>query len=208
MHRTNLAFPWDMVELSREGRAILNPIDVFYLYQASALPNQIQQTLKRIGVDLFQWLAPIPYRAYFQVRYSHDILQLYSLWREEKAQNPADPRLAERRLLITTGFSDSRIVGQDTLSQMVLRLFVRDLSEGLEKGLNTVQIVEKSVLRDWLVSDWVDLKGEGTPDELTNWDILQRTDRRSNRPKRARTDEKVIEEPDWLRDRAPREGES
>ena len=58
------------------------------------------------------------------------------------------------------------------ISHMAMRIFIRDLNDGIKKGLSRDEIIRKSVLRNWTASNWIKLGGEMTPEELTSWSAL------------------------------------
>ncbi|MFX0170753.1 MAG: hypothetical protein ACFE9L_02420 [Candidatus Hodarchaeota archaeon] len=137
---------------------IHKPIDLLYLFQSSYLPNEIRVTLNRIAEHIFTWIVPLPHRALFEYRDTDDILTLYSL-----------SKLEGDEILVISGIADSRIQVEGQLSQIALRLFIRDLNEGVKKGYTREEIFSKSLLKDWQLSSWIPLKGEFTPEPLTSW---------------------------------------
>jgi hypothetical protein len=137
------------------------PIELLYLFQSSYLPNEIRVTLNRISPNVFAQIVPLPHRALFEYRNSDDILTLYSL---SKIQND--------EILVISGITDSHVQVDGQLSQMALRIFIRDLNEGVKKGYSRKEIFKKSILREWELSTWIKLEGEGTPEPLISWTNL------------------------------------
>ena len=152
----SIAFPEGFGSLSNER--FLKPIDLIYLFQSSYLPNEIRMTLDRIAPNIFTYIVPLPHRALFEYRDSNDILTLYSLSKVE-----------DDEILVISGISDSKTKVEGQMSAMNLRIFIRDLNEGVKKGYTRNEIFQKSILKDWLLSSWVTLEGEGTPEPLMTW---------------------------------------
>ncbi|MHA2244019.1 MAG: hypothetical protein ACXADY_03545 [Candidatus Hodarchaeales archaeon] len=158
----SIAFPNGLIKAEESDIKIHKPIDLLYLFQSSYLPNEIRITLNRIAKHIFTHIVPLPHRALFEYRDSDDILTLYSL-----------SRLQNDEILIISGMSDSLIQVEGQLSQMALRIFIRDLNEGMKKGYTRDEIFQKSILKEWELSSWVILEGEGTPEPLMSWSNLK-----------------------------------
>ncbi len=161
----SIAFPGSLAKaetLETPDMKIQKPIDLLYLFQSSYLPNEIRITLNRIAEHVFTYIVPLPHRALFEYRDSDDILSLYSL-----------SKLQGDEILIVSGISDSLIDVEGQLSQMSLRIFIRDLNEGVKKGYTRKEIFQKSILKEWKLSNWVTLEGEGTPEPLMSWTNLK-----------------------------------
>jgi len=77
-------------------------------------------------------------------------------------------------IMVISGISDSVTQVEGQLSQMALRLFIRDLNEGVKKGYSREDIFSKSILKEWQLSSWIPLKGEFTPEPLTSWTKLKK----------------------------------
>lgn len=163
----SIAFPdgFTIAEASVNPRMTIHkPIDFLYLFQSSYLPSEIRLTLNRIAEHVFTHIVPLPHRALFEYRNSDEILTIYSL-----------SKLENDKILIISGIADSKIQVEGQLSQMALRIFIRDLNEGIKKGFSRDEIFHKSILKDWHLSSWVSLKGEGTPVPLMSWTNLKET---------------------------------
>lgn len=161
----SIAFPNGLIKAEESENSemkIHKPIDLFYLFQSSYLPNEIRITLNRIAENIFTHIVPLPHRALFEYRDSDDILTLYSL-----------SKLQQEEILIISGISDSLIQVEGQLSQMALRIFIRDLNEGVKKGYTRDEIFQKSILKEWQLSSWVTLGEEGTPEPLMSWSNLK-----------------------------------
>lgn len=161
----SVAFPDGLVKaeaLESTGMRIHKPIDLLYLFQSSYLPNEIRMTLNRIAEHIFTYIVPLPHRALFEYRDSDDILTLYSL-----------SNLQDDEILIITGIADSITQVEGQLSQMALRIFIRDINELSKKGYTRDEIFQKSILKEWQLSTWVTLEGEGTPEPLMSWTNLK-----------------------------------
>jgi rubrerythrin len=161
----SVAYPEGLIKAEAGINSTTNlhkPIDFLYLFQSSYLPNEIRVTLNRIAEHIFTWIVPLPHRALFEYRDTDDILTLYSL-----------SKLEGDEILVISGIADSRPQVEGQLSQMALRLFIRDLNEGVKKGYTREEIFSKSILKDWQLSSWIPLKGEFTPEPLTSWTNLK-----------------------------------
>lgn len=137
------------------------PIELIYLFQSSYLPNEIRVTLNRISPTVFAQIVPLPHRAIFEYRNSDDVLTLYSL-----------SKIQDDEILIISGITDSHVQIEGQLSQMALRIFIRDINEGVKKGYSRQKIFMKSILKEWELSKWIKLEGEGTPEPLMSWSNL------------------------------------
>lgn len=140
------------------------PLELIYLFQSSYLPNEIRITLNRIAENIFASIVPLPHQALFEYRDSDDLLTLYSL-----------SRLDGDDILMISGISDSRSPIEGQLGSMALRIFVRDIGEGVKKGYSREEIFRKSILKDWILSEWVSLGKEGPPEDLNSWTKLAET---------------------------------
>ncbi|MFX0087728.1 MAG: hypothetical protein ACFFAU_18905 [Candidatus Hodarchaeota archaeon] len=140
---------------------VLKPIELLHLFQLSYLPNKIRITLNRISPNIFARIVPLPHRALFEYRNNDDILTLYSL-----------SRIQNGEILVISGITDSHIQVEGQLSQMALRIFIRDLNEGIKKGYSREEIFRKSILKEWELSTWIKLEGEKTPESLISWTNL------------------------------------
>ncbi|MFQ5979614.1 MAG: hypothetical protein ACE5OZ_15915 [Candidatus Heimdallarchaeota archaeon] len=161
--RISIAYPEDLLDLEKEEVQVHPPINCLYFYQASSLPDEMRLITHQIDADIFHNVVPLPNKAFFDYREGDDVLSLYSLWQHTKEGTG---------LRIVTGIGDSRVSSPGMISHMAMRIFVRDLNEGVKKGLNRDEIIQKSVLRDWAASPWIKLGGETTPDELISWTAL------------------------------------
>lgn len=149
-------------KLKENSDKLLLPIDLVYLFQSSYLHTEVRLMLNRFIPNIFKFIVPLPHRARFNyVNQREDFLDLYSI-----------SRLDGEEILIVTGISNSLLKFPGTLSQMAMRLFVRDLNEGMKKGLTRKQIFKKSVLNEWTLSKWISLDTEGTPTALQSWTDL------------------------------------
>jgi len=155
----SIAFPNGFSNMA-SGK-FLKPIDLVYLFQSSYLPNEIRITLDRIAPNIFTYIIPLPHQALFEYREGNDILTLYSL-----------SKIEEDEILVISGIADSKTEVEGQMSQMALRIFIRDLNEGVKKGYTRNEIFQKSILREWLLSNWISLEGEGTPEPLMTWKNL------------------------------------
>ncbi len=140
---------------------VIKPIELLYLYQSSYLPNEIRVTLNRISPNIFTQIVPLPHKVLFEYRNSDDILTIYSL-----------SKIQENEILVISGITDSHVQVEGQLSQMALRIFIRDLNEGVKKGYSREEIYRKSLLKKWELSEWIKLEGEGTPEHLVSWTNL------------------------------------
>ncbi|MHA2499805.1 MAG: hypothetical protein ACXAEL_09600, partial [Candidatus Hodarchaeales archaeon] len=140
--RISIAYPEDMLGLEKDNGKIHAPINLLYFYQASSLPDEVRLITHQIDADLFQNVVPLPNKAFFDYRTGNDVLSLYSLW-----QN------TDEGIRIVTGVGDSRVSSPGMISHMAMRIFIRDLNEGIKKGYSRKEIIRKSVLRGWLASD-------------------------------------------------------
>ncbi|MHA1225598.1 MAG: hypothetical protein ACTSPV_02535 [Candidatus Hodarchaeales archaeon] len=147
-----------IVEQEFTDKSFLNPIDMLYLFQSSYLPNEIRISLNQIAKDIFSYIVPLPHSALFEYRDSDDILTLYSL-----------SKLESDEILVITGVADSKTEVEGSISQMALRIFIRDLNEGVKKKYSREEIFKKTILKDWILSDWISLAEEGTPGPLMSW---------------------------------------
>ena len=144
------------------------PIDLRYLFQASHLPLDISLVYYRIEPELFQYILPLPTKSIFNYRTSDDIIVLYSQYREIPKEQTDD-----KKLQIITGISDSRIIGEEFMSDMAMRLIVRDLEEGFKKGYDLDRIIKGSVLKTCLRSPEYDMKKESVSPQLLNWKDIE-----------------------------------
>ncbi|MHA1974712.1 MAG: hypothetical protein ACTSW1_17075 [Candidatus Hodarchaeales archaeon] len=157
----SIAYPTGFKKIAEQeftNKTFLNPIDMLYLFQSSYLPNEIRISLNKIAEEIFSHIVPLPHNALFEHRDSNDVLTLYSL-----------SKLEEDEILIITGVADSKTKVEGSISQMALRIFIRDLNEGVKKKYSREEIFNKSILKDWILSDWISLVGEGTPEPLMSW---------------------------------------
>ena len=145
-----------------------SPIDLRYLFQASHLPLDISLTYYRIDSDLFQNILPLPTKSIFNYRTSDDIIVLYSQHRELPFE-----RYNDKKMQIITGISDSRVTGEEFMSDMAMRLVVRDLEEGFKKGYDLDRIFKCSILKTWLQSPEYEMKKESVPPQLLNWKNIE-----------------------------------
>ena len=144
-----------------------SPINLRYLFQASSLPMDISLAYYRLDPELFKNILPLPVKSTFLYRDSDDNIVLFSQHREYKADNSK-----HQNVQIITGISDSRITGEVFMSDMSMRIVVRDLEEGFKKGFDIDRIFKGSILKDWLKSPFFNVKKEMTPKELENWQNL------------------------------------
>ncbi|MHA1167961.1 MAG: hypothetical protein ACTSP4_09405 [Candidatus Hodarchaeales archaeon] len=161
----SIAFPDDLTELEKNSSKIHMPVDLMWLFQSSQLPDEISRALFKMESDIFQRVLAVPNKAYFDYRNSDDAITLYTLWRQRAGEHGG-------KIMLVTGVGDSTISGKDTLSSMAMRIFIRDLNDGIRKKLNRREIIKKSILRDWNVSKWIPMSGEATPEALTCWKAL------------------------------------
>ncbi|MFW9992811.1 MAG: hypothetical protein ACFFD4_12250 [Candidatus Odinarchaeota archaeon] len=162
--KLSIAFPSDLTEMERQEKKVHKPVDLFWLFLTSNLPDEISRVLYQVEPDIFQHILAVPNKSFFDYRDSDDVITLYTLWRD----------MGDKDVLLVTGVGDSTISGVDTLSSMAMRIFIRDLNEGIQKQLERKEIVKKSILKNWKVSKWVQLGGEATPEPLTSWENLEK----------------------------------
>ncbi len=161
----SIAYPQGLVKaetINPSSKRLHKPIDLLYLFQSSYLPNEIRVTLNRISEHIFAFIVPLPHQALFEYRDSEDILVMYSL-----------SKLEGDDIMVISGLSDSVTQVEGQISQMGLRLFIRDLNEGVKKGYSREEIFSKSILKEWQLSSWIPLKGEFIPEPLISWTKLQ-----------------------------------
>jgi rubrerythrin len=159
----SFAYPQGLSKAESTSKKLHKPIDLLYLFQTSYLPNEIRVTLNRISEHIFTFIVPLPHQALFEYRDTDDILVMYSL-----------SKLEGDDIMVISGISDSVTQVEGQLSQMALRLFIRDLNEGVKKGYSREDIFSKSILKEWQLSSWIPLKGEFTPEPLTSWTKLKK----------------------------------
>ncbi len=160
--KVSYAFPKDLITMEEKGAPYHSPTDLIYLYLSSKLPNEVRLVINRIEPEIFSNLVPLPTKAFFEYAKDDDVMSLYSLWMLQ----------GEKKVRIVTGIGDSKVEGEDVISGLGMRIFVRDLNEGVKKGLDRVQIVRKSILRDWHISKFIKIGGESAPESLTSWTLL------------------------------------
>ncbi|MHA2364956.1 MAG: hypothetical protein ACXAC7_13450 [Candidatus Hodarchaeales archaeon] len=141
-----------------------SPIDVRYLFQASNMPTDLNFAYFRLDPNLFQFIMPIPAKSIFEYRNTEDIISLFTHHREYREDN------GQLKTQIVTGISDSKIEGPDFMSEMAMRIVVRDIEEGFMKNFTLEKILKRiTVLQAWNHSIEYSVKGETTPEDLLSW---------------------------------------
>ena len=119
---------------------------------------------------LFQFIMPLPTKSTFLYRDSEDIISLFTHHRKIQSEEGV-------KIQIITGISDSKMKGPDFMSEMAMRIVIRDIENGFKKKYQLDNILERiTVLKHWKKSNTYSVQGEETPSDLLNWNNMSMRD--------------------------------
>lgn len=148
------------------------PINIRYLFQASHLPVDLNLAYFRLDPNLFEQIMPLPTKSVFSYRTSDDVISLFSHHRE--FHDEGEGRV---KIQIVTGISDSKMSGGEFMSEMAMRIVIRDIEDGFKKDLPLEKIFSRSMqLKSWLKTIEYDVTGETTPEGLLSWTDIELRD--------------------------------
>ena len=100
---------------------------------------------------------------------AEDIISLFTHHREVR-----DKETGSVKTQIVTGISDSRMAGSEFMSEMAMRIVIRDIEKGFQHNLSLNKILKKiTVLDSWVQSPSYSVKGEEAPAELLSWKSIK-----------------------------------
>lgn len=133
------AFPEQIGQLTKSQ---VSPISALDRYLSVLMPRNINLAINRISPEIFSNLVTIPKSSIYYSKNFEDYIEVISDWRE----NP------DGTFSIFTAITDTRFHDQSLPSSITLGILVRDIVEGLKKGLSREEIHGKTQIRDWLLT--------------------------------------------------------
>ena len=153
----NISFIFPDV-LADRSEVKMTPLDYLTLYVQSEIPPSVKLAVHRINPFIFSNILYIPRRVIFEYKGTNDVIDLFSLWNSEN-----------NKFRLFIAISDSRFKDFDLMPYMAERVFLRDLSEGLNKKLSIEEIVKKSVIKDWNIIPPISLSEIDSNEKYHTW---------------------------------------
>jgi len=154
----SIAFGFPDAFIDFASKVNLHPLDYLTIYTVSMIPPAVKIAVHNINPHVFSSVLTLPRRAIFDIVGSNDLIDLYSLW-----------SINNDEINMIIAFSDSRLEGYDLPTYMNERVFIRDLSEGIAKGVSYEETFRKSVTKEWNLSRYFSLKELDENASLNTW---------------------------------------
>ncbi|NWF95765.1 MAG: hypothetical protein HXY34_06450, partial [Candidatus Thorarchaeota archaeon] len=134
------------------------PMDMVSIIQLGLIPDAVLAAINGINREIFSNIVYIPEHAIYEFRDCDDIFETRSVWRRDG-----------NHLYMATSMADSLGLFSEAIPHMEGRTLLRDLTEGIEKGFDFHEILPKTVVREWLRSDWYSLEDLGEREGLQSY---------------------------------------
>lgn len=158
----DIALGYPEIFASFASKNNLAPLDYLTLYISAEIPSSVKIAIHQINPEVFSSLLTLPRRAIFSIKNSDDLIDLFSLW-----------FVKDSDVNLVVAFSDSRLEGYGLPSFMSEHVFIRDLAEGLARGISYEQVFRKSVTKTWYLSDYISLKEFDENPTLNSWESIK-----------------------------------
>ncbi|MEM2141699.1 MAG: hypothetical protein QXQ81_00360, partial [Candidatus Thorarchaeota archaeon] len=134
------------------------PMDLVSIVQLGLIPDAVLTAINGINREIFSNIVYVPEHAIYEFRDCDDLFETRSVWRRDN-----------NHLYVATSMGDSLDLFTESIPSMEARTLLRDLTEGIEKGLDFEQILPKTIVRDWLRSEWYSIEDLGEREELQTY---------------------------------------
>ncbi len=155
---TKVAFVFPKSVLGVTHPDYQRPMDMVSILQLGIIPEAVLVAINEVNKEIFSNIVYLPERAIYEFRDCDDLFETRSIWRREGT-----------KLIIATSMSDSLDIFPDAIPQMEGRTLLRDLTEGIEKGQDFDDILPRTIVKDWLRSDWFSMQDLGELSELQSY---------------------------------------
>ncbi|MBD3406629.1 MAG: hypothetical protein GF411_10985 [Candidatus Lokiarchaeota archaeon] len=120
------------------------PIDVVSIVQLGLLPDTVLVSVSQVNQEIFSNIIYIPQRAVYEYRNGDEVFDTQSIWRRDG-----------NKIYMATSMADSLGILSEAIPHMEGRTLLRDLTEGMEKNQSFEDILPRTIVKDWLRSDWI-----------------------------------------------------
>ncbi len=156
MKRVAFVFPKGMFGVKHPDYE--RPMDMVSIVQLGLIPDTVLVAINQINPEIFSNIVYLPMTAFYEFRDSDDVFATHSVWRREG-----------NKIYMATAMADSFGLVRDAVPHMEGRTILRDLTEGIEKGKRFEEIIPRTIIRDWLTTEWLNLKDLAEDPELQSY---------------------------------------
>lgn len=136
----------------------MTPLDYLTLYVQSEIPPSVKLAVHRINPLIFSNILYIPRRVIFEYKGTNDVIDLFSLWNHEGDH-----------VKLFIAIADSRYENYDLMPYMAERVFLRDLSQGLDKKMPIQKIIKSSIIKDWNITSPISFQELDSNERYHTW---------------------------------------
>ena len=133
----SLVFPKEAIKYLVENYEV--PRDIVSLYELSRLPSSVLLSINLLNPDIFSNYVYLPSRAVLVHRNKKDVLTIDAL----------SKRVGDK-IRVVVALTDSVPKTENLIGFMPMRTFLRDLREGFGKNVTIEEILDKSIVSNWL----------------------------------------------------------